>query len=103
LLLIADEEVAVFNFWTVVYLIVIGLIAGYAARLVVKGQDPMTWWQTMLLGIVGSFIGGLGAYILFGWDEDEGFLQPSGLVFSIVGAIVALLLWRLIQKQRARA
>jgi hypothetical protein len=33
----------------------------------------MTWWQTMLLGVVGSFIGGFGAYLLFGWDEDQGF------------------------------
>ena len=51
-----------FNFWTVVYLIFIGVIAGYLARLLVKGSDPMTWWQTILLGIVGSFIGGFGAY-----------------------------------------
>ncbi|MGH1564581.1 GlsB/YeaQ/YmgE family stress response membrane protein [Mumia sp. DW29H23] len=86
-----------FNFWTVVYLIVVGLIAGYLARLLVKGSDPMAWWQTMLLGIVGSFIGGFGGYLLFGWDEDEGFFQPSGLIFSILGAVVALLLWRLIR------
>jgi uncharacterized membrane protein YeaQ/YmgE (transglycosylase-associated protein family) len=88
-----------FNFWTVVYLAVVGLIAGYGARLLLKGRDRMTWWQTMLLGIVGSFIGGFGAYLLFGWDKDEGFFQPSGLVFSILGAIVALLVWRVIQKQ----
>jgi uncharacterized membrane protein YeaQ/YmgE (transglycosylase-associated protein family) len=92
----------VFNFWTVSCLAFIGLIAGFAARLLLKGKDPMTWWQTMLLGIVGSFIGGFGAYLLFGWDDDEGFLQPSGIIFSILGAIVALLVWRLIHKQRVR-
>ena len=91
-----------FNFWTVTYLIVIGAIAGYVAVLV-KGKNPMTWWQTILLGIVGSFVGGFGAYILFGWDDDEGFFQPSGLIFSILGAIVALLVWRAIQKRSARA
>jgi uncharacterized membrane protein YeaQ/YmgE (transglycosylase-associated protein family) len=90
-----------FNFWTVMYLLVVGAIAGYVARLFVKGADPMTWWQTILLGIVGSFVGGFGAYVLFGWDEDEGFLQPSGLVFSILGAIVALLLWRVLQRRKA--
>ncbi|WP_370617202.1 GlsB/YeaQ/YmgE family stress response membrane protein [Mumia sp. Pv 4-285] len=92
-----------FNFWTVVYLIFIGIVAGYLARLLVKGSDPMTWWQTMLLGIVGSFIGGFGGYLLFGWDEDEGFFQPSGLIFSILGAVVALLLWRLIRARTSRA
>lgn len=92
-----------FNFWTVLYLAIIGIIAGYAARLLLNGRDPMTWWQTMLLGIVGSYIGGLGAYLLFGWDDDEGFFQPSGLLFSIVGAVVALLLWRVIQKRVVKA
>ena len=41
-----------FNFWTVIYLIIVGLVAGYVARLLIKGANPMTWWQTMLLGIV---------------------------------------------------
>jgi uncharacterized membrane protein YeaQ/YmgE (transglycosylase-associated protein family) len=94
---------AMFNFWTVVYLIVVGAIAGYLARLLHKGADPMTWWQTILLGIVGSFVGGFGAYALFGWDDDEGFFQPSGLVFSVLGAIVALLIWRAIQRRSAAA
>ena len=92
-----------FNFWTVVYLIIVGLIAGYSARLLVKGKDTMTWWQTMLLGIAGSFIGGFGAYVLFGWDDDEGFFQPSGLICSILGAIVALLLWRFLARRIAHA
>jgi uncharacterized membrane protein YeaQ/YmgE (transglycosylase-associated protein family) len=92
-----------FNFWTVVYLIVIGIVAGYGARLLVKGSDPMTWWQTMLLGIVGSFIGGFGGYLLFGWDKGEGFFQPSGLILSIIGAIVALLIWRAIRKRVSHA
>ena len=92
-----------FNFWTVVYLIVVGLIAGYVARLLVTGDDPMTWWQTMLLGIVGSFVGGMLGYLLFGWDDDEGFFQPSGLIFSILGAILALLIWRAVQKRRSPA
>ena len=90
-----------FNFWTVVYLLFIGIVAGYLARLLVKGSDPMTWWQTMLLGIVGSFIAGFGGYLLFGWDEDQGFFQPSGLILSILGAIVALLIWRAIDKRSA--
>jgi uncharacterized membrane protein YeaQ/YmgE (transglycosylase-associated protein family) len=68
----------------------------------VKGPDAMTWWQTMLLGVVGSFIGGFGAYLLFGAD-DQGFFQPSGLIFSILGAIVALLIWRVVRRRTSRA
>ena len=92
-----------FNFWTVLYLLVIGAVAGYVARFLLKGEDPMTWWQTVLLGIVGSLIGGFGAYILFGWDEDEGAFQPSGIIFSILGAIVALLIWRAVRKRALSA
>jgi uncharacterized membrane protein YeaQ/YmgE (transglycosylase-associated protein family) len=91
-----------FNFWTVMYLLFVGVVAGYVARLLVKGPDPMSWWQTILLGIVGSYVGGFGAYLLFGWDEEEGFFQPSGLIFSIIGAVVALLIWRTIRRRTAQ-
>jgi len=45
---------------------------------------------TMVLGIVGSFIGGFLGYLVFGKDLSEGALQPSG----IIGAIIALLVYR---------
>lgn len=89
------------DFWTVLYLLFIGVVAGYLARLLVKGKDPMTWWQTILLGIIGSFVGGLVGYLLFGFDEDEGFFQPGGLIFSILGAVAALLIWRAVQRRRS--
>ncbi|MGH9119859.1 MAG: GlsB/YeaQ/YmgE family stress response membrane protein [Acidimicrobiales bacterium] len=92
-----------FDFGTWVYLIVVGLVIGYVARLIVPGEDPMTWWQTMLLGIVGSLVGGFLGYILFGFDEDEGFLQPGGIIGSLIGAIVALLVWRAIKSRRGGA
>ena len=75
-------------------MIVIGLIAGFIARAVVPGHDPLGVGGTILLGIVGSFIGGFLGYVLFGKDIVEGALQPSGIVGSILGAIVALLLYR---------
>ena len=37
------------------------------------------------------------------WDEDGGFFQPSGLILSILGAIVALLIWRAVRKRSSRA
>jgi hypothetical protein len=49
-----------------------------------------------------SFSGGCGAYVLFGWDDEEGFFEPSGVILSILGAIVALLIWRAVEKRTAR-
>jgi uncharacterized membrane protein YeaQ/YmgE (transglycosylase-associated protein family) len=78
----------------ILFLVIIGLIAGFVARAIVPGRDPMTIGQTMLLGIAGSFIGGFLGYLLFGNDLEDGAFQASGLVGSIVGAVIALLVYR---------
>ena len=78
----------------IVFLIVIGLIAGFVARLIVPGPDPMSVLATMVLGIVGSFIGGFIGWALFGEDFSEGALQVSGIIGSIAGAVIALLVYR---------
>jgi uncharacterized membrane protein YeaQ/YmgE (transglycosylase-associated protein family) len=80
--------------WTIIAWIVLGIIAGAVARLLVPGRDPMGFGGTIVLGIVGSFIGGFLGYVIFGKDLTEGALQPSGIVGSIIGAIVALLVYR---------
>jgi uncharacterized membrane protein YeaQ/YmgE (transglycosylase-associated protein family) len=87
----------------IVYLFVVGIIAGFLARLLVPGRDPMGFWATVLLGIVGSFIGGFLGYVLFGKDLDEGALQASGIIGSILGAIVALLIYRAVTGSRRRS
>jgi uncharacterized membrane protein YeaQ/YmgE (transglycosylase-associated protein family) len=51
-----------------------------------------------LLGIVGSFIGGVLGYVLFDHDLDEGALQASGVIGSIIGAVVALLILRVLRR-----
>lgn len=86
-----------------VMLVIIGLIAGFIARAVVPGRDPMGVLATILLGIVGSFIGGFLGYVLFGKDLNEGALQPSGIIGSIIGAIIALLVYRAVNGRRTRA
>jgi uncharacterized membrane protein YeaQ/YmgE (transglycosylase-associated protein family) len=83
----------------VLFLLIIGIVAGFLARLLVPGPDPMTVWQTILLGIVGSFIGGFIGYLLFRKDGDDGAFQASGLIGSVVGAVIALLIWRAVQRR----
>lgn len=78
----------------IISMIVIGIVAGFLARLLVPGRDPMSTGATILLGIVGSFIGGFLGYVLFGHDFNDGALQASGLFGSVIGAIIALLIYR---------
>lgn len=78
----------------VITMIIVGAIAGFLARLIVPGRDPMGVVATIVLGIVGSFIGGFLGWLLFGKDAAAGALQPSGLLGSIIGAVIALLVYR---------
>jgi uncharacterized membrane protein YeaQ/YmgE (transglycosylase-associated protein family) len=80
--------------------IIFGLIAGAIARLLVPGRDPMGWIATILLGIVGSVVGGMIAYLLRLGTEPY---QPSGWIFSIIGAIVALVIYHWMTKSKLRA
>ncbi len=77
----------------IISIIVVGLIAGAVARLLVPGKQNLSIGMTLLLGIVGSFVGGFLGFILFGADASQGFLQPAGIIGSIIGAIIVLLLW----------
>src|SRR5690348_7387669 len=79
---------------TIIVMLIVGLIAGALARLLVPGKDPMGIFATIVLGIVGSFVGGFLGWALFHHDAKAGALQPSGLLGSIIGAIIALLIYR---------
>jgi len=83
----------------ILYLLVIGLVAGFLARLLVPGRDPMSLGATIVLGIVGSLIGGFLGWALFGHDLADGALQPAGLFGSIVGSVVALLVYRSVSRR----
>jgi len=78
----------------ILYLVVIGLVAGFIARALVPGKDSMSVGGTMVLGIVGSFIGGFIGYVLTHHDAKDGAFQASGIIGSIVGAVLALLVYR---------
>jgi uncharacterized membrane protein YeaQ/YmgE (transglycosylase-associated protein family) len=77
----------------IIGIIIIGLIAGALARLVVPGKQHMSILATIVIGIVGSFLGGFLGYLLFHKDSQDGFLQPAGIIGSVIGAIIVLLLW----------
>ncbi len=78
----------------IIFLLVIGLLAGFVARALVPGRDSMSIGATLLLGIVGSFVGGFLGWAIFGKDFSEGALQASGLIGSVIGSILALVIYR---------
>ena len=90
-------------FGTIVGIIIIGLIAGAIARLLVPGTGGMGIGLTIVLGIVGSLIGGFLGYILFHKDAQDGFLQPSGLIGSVIGAVIALIIYKAMNGRRSVA
>jgi uncharacterized membrane protein YeaQ/YmgE (transglycosylase-associated protein family) len=75
----------------IIVFLIVGLIAGFIARALVPGPDPMGWLGTMILGIVGSFVGGTLAALVFGGTLE---VSASGIIGSIVGAVIVLLIWR---------
>ncbi len=75
---------------TIVGLIIIGLIAGAIARLVIPGKQDLSIAMTIVIGVVGSFVGGFLGYLIFHKDSSSGFVQPSSWIGSIIGAIIVL-------------
>lgn len=73
--------------------LIIGLIAGALARLMIPGRQPMGLFMTMLLGLVGSIVGGFVSSLIFGYDPADPGFHPGGLIMSTLGAIAALALY----------
>jgi uncharacterized membrane protein YeaQ/YmgE (transglycosylase-associated protein family) len=84
----------------IVSLLVIGLVAGALARLLVPGRQDLSVLMTVVIGIIGSFVGGFLGYVLFGKDTDEGFFQPSGIIGSIIGSVLVLLVYLSLNRDR---
>lgn len=80
------------------YWILLGLVAGTLAKFLVPGRDPSGCIITILLGIVGAFIGGY-AGTRFGWGAvNAGSFDIRSVGLATLGAIVLLLLGRLIRR-----
>jgi uncharacterized membrane protein YeaQ/YmgE (transglycosylase-associated protein family) len=82
-----------------IWMLIIGLIAGALARLIMPGRDPMGIVMTIILGIVGSILGGLVSWAIWGTDTPESGFRPAGLLLSIIGAIVVLWIYRMIKSR----
>ena len=78
-----------------VTLLLVGLIAGAVARLVVPGRDTMGVVGTLFLGLAGSIIGGALGVALSDRTMDD--FSTAGLLGSILGAIIALVVYRMLQ------
>ncbi|MDH3398875.1 MAG: GlsB/YeaQ/YmgE family stress response membrane protein [Acidimicrobiia bacterium] len=77
-----------------VWWLIVGAIAGGAARAIWPGPDPLTLGQTLALGLAGSFVGGF-IFNLIGPGSIFS-VRRAGLIGSIVGAVVALGVWRIV-------
>jgi uncharacterized membrane protein YeaQ/YmgE (transglycosylase-associated protein family) len=70
--------------------LIIGLIAGGLARLLIPGRQPMGLLMTMILGLVGSGVGGLISTAVFGYSAADPGFHTGGLIMSIIGAVIVL-------------
>jgi uncharacterized membrane protein YeaQ/YmgE (transglycosylase-associated protein family) len=80
-------------------LIVFGMLIGAIAQLIL-GKDQRTgfdWGMALGAGLLGSFVGGLLASLLAG---DGLAIKPSGIIGSIIGAVIVTAVWRAVGKRR---
>lgn len=75
----------------IVIWLLIGLVAGGLARFLVPGEDPMGFFGTMLLGLIGSLVGGFLGNLVSDGELD---VTAAGLIGSVIGAVIALLVYR---------
>jgi uncharacterized membrane protein YeaQ/YmgE (transglycosylase-associated protein family) len=82
------------------YWILLGLLAGTLAKFLVPGRDPAGCIITILLGVLGAFVGGLIGTAV-GWGTvTAGTLNLRSIGVATLGAIVVLLIARVAMKKR---
>jgi uncharacterized membrane protein YeaQ/YmgE (transglycosylase-associated protein family) len=84
---------------SIIWTLIIGLVAGAIAKLLMPGRDPGGFIITMLLGVAGAFIATwLGQAI--GWYQAG---EGAGFIGAVVGAVILLVIYRLVVKRRTAA
>jgi uncharacterized membrane protein YeaQ/YmgE (transglycosylase-associated protein family) len=83
----------------ILWTIIIGLIVGALAKLIMPGRDGGSILMTILLGIGGSLLAGFLGRAMGLYQEGQG----AGIVASIVGAMVLLLIYRSLRHRRVPA
>ena len=79
--------------------IVLGLVAGFLAKLLMPGQGPAGFVVTILLGIVGALVGGyLGSHV-FGLEDVTGF-DLRGVGLAVGGAVLVLFVYGLLKRAK---
>ena len=84
----------------IIVLIIVGLIAGLIARLLIPGPDPIGILGTIVLGIVGSFVGGFVQNLVQYHNVSVNSFHATGIIGSIIGAVIVLLILRLTGAER---
>ena len=82
-----------------IWMLIIGLIVGAIAKFLMPGKDPGGFIVTILIGIVGALTAGFLGRAL-GWYAEG---EPAGFIASVVGAILLLVVYRLLTKSRPAA
>jgi len=81
----------------IIWTIIIGFVAGVIAKLVTPGSnEPSGFILTTVLGIVGAFVASWLGQALGWYRPGEG----AGLIGAVVGAIIVLLIWGFVMRQR---
>ena len=76
-----------------VWMFVVGIVIGLIARAIMPGHDHMGLIMTGILGIVGSFVGGLIGRMFSRTPPPAGGIQPAGIIMSVVGALIVLFIY----------
>jgi uncharacterized membrane protein YeaQ/YmgE (transglycosylase-associated protein family) len=84
------------TFGTIISWILCGLVVGFIARLLVPGRHAIGFIRTILLGILGAFLGGLLHWAIYRHPGDPFSFSENawrGWIFSVIGAVIILALW----------
>ena len=76
-------------------IILVGLLIGVVARFLFPGPQPMGWVATILLGIGGAFVAGLGGQALGIYKVGE----AGGFIGAVIGALLLLVIYRAVQRK----